>query len=91
MTSVEAARLVVKSKTCHMVRRRKGPSVQYDARPYHLGGKKKGWFYLDLFSASAVTAVYDALNEENRQRFAGLPLVTAVKVAFQLIQRNREA
>lgn len=41
---------------------------------------------VDLFSASAIVAVYDALNEENRTKFAALPVARAGAVAFKLIK-----
>jgi hypothetical protein len=39
---------------------------------------------LDTFSASAIVAVYDALNLENRERFLKLGVLKMAKVAFKL-------
>ena len=40
---------------------------------------------VDNFSASAIYKVFDALNEENRAKFAALPVAQAADVAFKLI------
>lgn len=40
---------------------------------------------VDLFSASAIVKVYDALSEANREKFAALPVVTMAKIAFKLL------
>lgn len=39
---------------------------------------------VDLFSASTVVAVYDALNETNRAKFASLKVREMVLLAFRL-------
>jgi RadC-like JAB domain len=44
---------------------------------------------VDLFSASAVVGVYDALNETNRAKFAAMPLPKMVDLAFK--RRIRKA
>jgi hypothetical protein len=41
---------------------------------------------VDLFSASAMVKVYDALNDENKIKFAALPIVKMAKIAFQLVK-----
>jgi hypothetical protein len=43
---------------------------------------------VDLFSASAVTQVYDALNPINRVKFSILPAYRMVEVAFRLIGKT---
>lgn len=40
----------------------------------------------DLFSASAVVAVYDALSDANKAKFASKPFPAMAKIAFQLIK-----
>lgn len=39
---------------------------------------------VDLFSASAVVQVYDALNPDNQQKYAAFPATRMVQIAFQL-------
>ena len=85
MTSMEVFRAVKEPSTCHLVRPRNDAPVQYDARPVGQGNKR-GWFYVDLFSASAVVAVYEALNETNRARFAALSIPSAAKLAFRFVK-----
>lgn len=43
---------------------------------------------LDLFSASVMVQVYDALSEANQAKFAAMPLTTAHNVAFKLANRT---
>lgn len=85
MTSIEAARKVVSEKQCHLLRPRKDSAGEYDAKSYDCGSKR-GWFYLDLFSASAIVNVHDALSEQNRAKFAAMPLPKMASVAFKLIK-----
>lgn len=40
---------------------------------------------VDLFSANAIVAVYDALNEANRAKFLALPVTKMAKLAFQFV------
>ena len=41
---------------------------------------------IDLFSASAIIKVYDALNETNRSKFAGMPAPAMADMAFKLLK-----
>lgn len=84
MTGTQAAYLVYKSRTIHLVRPRKDAPGEYDAKPYFTGNKR-GWFALDSFSASAVVKVHQALNEENRAKFSGLSLPRMVQVALKFV------
>ena len=85
MQTIEVCR-AVKQSGCHLVRPRKDAPGQYDAKPYADGGNKRGWFYLDSFSASAILTVYEALNEANKAKMESLPIPTAAKVAFKLLK-----
>lgn len=40
--------------------------------------------YIDLFSASMLVQIYDALNEANRERFIALPWRQMVSVGWKL-------
>lgn len=42
---------------------------------------------VDLFSASAVIAVFDAVNETNRQKLLALPVPRMVSLAFSALNR----
>lgn len=46
-----------------------------------------GGLPVDLFSASAIVSVYDALGPEARTRFEALRLLHGQAVAFKLIKR----
>jgi hypothetical protein len=41
---------------------------------------------VDSFSASAIVAVYDALNEDNRAKFCALPIGKMARIAFKLLK-----
>ena len=41
---------------------------------------------IDLFSASAIVAVYDALNEENRLKFASCPAPKMAIIALKFMK-----
>lgn len=46
-------------------------------------GSKKGEL-IDLFSASTVMAVYNALNPENKKKLESVPLVARVNMCYKL-------
>lgn len=41
---------------------------------------------VDLFTASAIVKVHDALNEENRAKFVSVPVRRMASIAFKLIE-----
>lgn len=41
--------------------------IEYDCKPIFTGSKR-GWTMLDSFTAGAIMAVYNALNETNRPK-----------------------
>ena len=42
--------------------------------------------HMDLFTASAIMQVYDALNEVNRAKFSALPMRKMADVAFRMMK-----
>lgn len=46
----------------------------------------QGWVYLDAWTASAVCAVYDALNETNKEKLEKLPFMAAINVCWKLVK-----
>jgi hypothetical protein len=64
--------------------------AEYDTKPYFTGSKR-GWVLVDLWTASTVVQVHDALNETNREKFAALELLRMVDVAFRLVAKSRAA
>lgn len=86
MTAIDAARLAV-NEGCQLLRPRKDEIGQYDAKHFADGGKKRGWFYLDSFSASAITQVYDALSPENQAKYNRLRIDKMAVIAFKLCSR----
>jgi hypothetical protein len=65
------------------VTREKGQPYQYDVKH---SGKKKGWFYFDSFTAGAVLAVYNSLNEQNKAKFSTLHLVTILDFVWKHVK-----
>lgn len=43
---------------------------------------------IDLFSASAVIAVYDALNPQNKMKYRGMPAPAMADIAFRLTKKS---
>jgi hypothetical protein len=41
---------------------------------------------VDSFSASAIIKVYDALTDENKLRYVGLPVYKMADIAFKLLK-----
>lgn len=93
MTAIEIAKQIVETKGALLVRQRKATqngrrvivAGEYDSKPYFDHGNRRGWVLFDLFTASAVVQVHDALNETNRAKFAALPLLRMVDVTWKLV------
>ncbi len=84
MNAVEVCKFAAENGIS-MIRARKDGNG-YDVREAFMG-KKKGWILLDGFSASAVSKVYDAIEKpENREKFAKLPIMKAISIAFQFVK-----
>jgi len=90
MTAIEAAKLV-DTEGCHVLRPRRNEPGQYDAKHFADGGNKRGWFYLDGFSASAIVQVHAALNDANKAKYEAFPIEKMADIAFKLIAKQRAA
>lgn len=51
---------------------------------------KRGGMLLDAFSASALTAVYDSLSEQNKAKLLAMPVARAVEICFQCLNDTRK-
>lgn len=85
MTTIEAARHV-REHGVSLLRRKKGVPFEWDLKPAFTGQRRKGWFYLDAFTASALVVVYDALNPENQERFNRASLPVLVSFCFKSVK-----
>ena len=85
MTAIEAALKVYNEKQCHLLRPRKDAPGQYDVKDAFCG-KKRGWFYLDMFTASAITKVYEVINEQNKAKLEKLPIQRIAAICFQMVR-----
>jgi hypothetical protein len=72
---IDAARWIVEHKQCRRIIPETGELVPED---------KCGGTMLDLFSASAMIQVYDALNEANQAKLNAMDLRLAHHIAFQI-------
>lgn len=84
MTSIEVIRRA-HTEGAQLFRRREAEGVQYDCKPIFTGSKR-GWILLDSFTASAVMACYNALNEENRARAERASIPKLVDFAWKHIK-----
>lgn len=48
-------------------------------------GSHRHWTLIDLFSASAMTACYQALKPENQSKFNNLPIGRLVELCFRSV------
>jgi hypothetical protein len=85
--SIECCRLVVKDG-CHLLRPRKNEPLQYDAKHFCTGGNKRGWFYLDSWTASAILGVFDHLSETNQAKYLRFPIYKMAEIAFKLLNKG---
>lgn len=89
MTTIQACQKVLADGVALLRRREEntmsadGKQVpQYDVKEA-FSGKKKGWFYLDAFTASAIMAVYNALSDENKEKVVRIPITKMAEFAFK--------
>ena len=90
--TIECCQKVV-SDGVHLIRLRKnlpqdesGKTLpEYDIKPAFTGNKKRGWFYLDHFTASAVLVCYDALSEENKKKANRVSIHKWASLAFKCV------
>jgi hypothetical protein len=84
MNAIEVARQA-KENGAQLFRFRHGTERQpeYDCKPWGTGNKR-GWIILDSFSASAIVAVYDKLNEDNQAKYIRMPISKMAELAFKL-------
>lgn len=87
MTGIEVARLVASTKGAHLFRQRRDVTDrhEYDVKEIFTGNKR-GWTLLDLFSASAICSVWDALKPENQEKYARMNLPAMASTAFKLLK-----
>ncbi len=84
MTGIEVAQFV-NDHGVSLFRRRKDAPLEYDVKPYFTGNKR-GWVVLDHFTASAVLAVYKALDDQKKTVFETWSLQQQVKLAWKCVR-----
>jgi hypothetical protein len=93
MNTIEAAQKAL-TDGCQLLRPRKEQNTtdsfgklipQYDLKEAFTG-KKKGWFYLDSFTASAIMACYNALSDENKAKAPRLTIGQWASFAFNHVK-----
>jgi hypothetical protein len=97
MTASQIAQQVKESKSAVQVRYRKNPAgkdlvlrdesgnIQYDVKDL-FNGKSRGWQVFDLFTASAVCTVYNALNDENKAKFDRVQLPKLLNLVWSNVK-----
>jgi len=99
MTTIEVARAVLATKTAHAFRE---TADGYEAKPWgsvpevvaETEAKESdrpvpasGWVLLDLFTASAIVEVHDALSAPNRARLAAMDLPRAADLVWKVVTK----
>ncbi len=90
MLASEIIRQVTDEKSFVLIRNRnkehnKGEYWHYDVKP-GFTGKKKGWIYLDLFTASALLAAYNALSPENQIKWDKIHLTKLIDFTWRNVK-----
>jgi hypothetical protein len=78
---IDAARWIVENRQCRRVIPETGQLVPDEQR---------GGLLLDLFSASTMVQVYDALNDANQARLNGMDLRVAHHIVFHVLKQRKE-
>ncbi len=85
MTAIQVFEETVENG-CQLARVRLNDKSQYDSKSFHIKGSKKGWFYVDHFTASAVLQIRNALSEINKKKFESLSLPGIVNLTWKLVK-----
>jgi hypothetical protein len=83
MTALEVIK-EAKENGCQLVRPRKDQPLQYDCKHFAVGGKKKGWIYLDSFTASHVINVYNAVETKYKEKLEKLGLLRLIDLCWKV-------
>ena len=89
MTITAIAKQVTAEKSATQVRFRtggKGEVKEYDCKPLFTG-RNKGWVLLDLTTAGAIMAVYNALSESKRPSMDTIPLTKLVDFCWRMVAK----
>jgi hypothetical protein len=81
---LDAAEMVVETKSACLIRPRKGVDAEYDVKEAFTG-KKRGWALLDLFTASAVTAAADKVGVAERAKMNRMSPSSLTTLAFKFV------
>lgn len=87
MTNIEICQDVLTNGFAYV--RESVVNVNPNERNYELkrnGSKPKGAFILDSFTAGAVMAVYNVMNEENKKNVLKLRITTLSEFAFKHVK-----
>jgi len=78
---IDAARNVVKNKQYVYINVKTNEFSNDDEYK-----KKKGWVLLDLFTASAMVQIYDALKDKaNKEKYGNMNIAQAVDITWKLV------
>lgn len=97
VNAVEACRLVVQTKSCRLIRHQGGKAARYDLKHWteasewemydeHGNLRDTGWVILDLFTASAIMAVYGKSSREVRGKMNLLGLSGLAPIVWKSVK-----
>ena len=67
--------------------RQTGDSGDFESKTFtDTPPEDQGWVYLDAWTASAVCAVYDALDDNHKAMLEKLPYLAAIDVCWKLVK-----
>lgn len=87
MNIYEVAKQAVNESSAQKIRPTKDRQFEYDVQPEMFSGNNRGWTLLDLFTASVIVQIYEALNETNRQKYINLPLPKFINLTWKIASK----
>ena len=86
MNAIECCQIVLDNKTAKLLRVKKdSENFEYDIKDMFSGNNKK-WFVLDLFSASAVISVFNAVKPELKEKMKTCSIEKLCHIAFKVMR-----
>lgn len=80
----DIAQKVITEQQYVLIRPRKDITGEYDVKEHE--GKKKGWVFFDGVTANAISKVYNALDEQRKEKYINLPLPKLIDVTWKCVR-----
>lgn len=86
MTFIECCQKA-RAEGLQIIRPTQADSGNFEARAFTAPPQEgRGWVYLDAWTAGAVCAVYDALDDSHKAHLEKLPPLAAINICWKLVK-----